>query len=37
MHVAPPLTISDAQIDEAVATIDGAVGDLEEAYAASKS
>ncbi len=36
MHVAPPLTISDEQIDEAVATIDGAVGELEEAYAASR-
>ncbi len=36
LHVAPPLTITDEQLDEAVATIDGAVGDLEGAYAASR-
>jgi taurine--2-oxoglutarate transaminase len=35
LHVAPPLVIDDAQIDEAVATIDAAVGDLEAAHAAA--
>ena len=35
LHVAPPLVIDDAQIDEAVATIDAAVSDLEAAYAAA--
>jgi taurine--2-oxoglutarate transaminase len=37
MHVAPPLTIDDDQIDEAVATIDAAVGVLEEAVSKSAS
>jgi taurine---2-oxoglutarate transaminase len=36
LHVAPPLTIDDAQIDEAIEAIDGAVGELAEAYAAAK-
>ena len=36
MHVAPPLIITDEQIDEAVATIEGAVGDLAEAHAAAR-
>ena len=36
MHVAPPLIITDEQIDEAVATIDAAVGELADAYAASR-
>ena len=36
MHVAPPLVITDAQIDEAVATIDAAVGELEAAHAAAR-
>jgi taurine---2-oxoglutarate transaminase len=36
LHVAPPLIIDDAQIDEAVATIDASIGELAEAYAASK-
>jgi taurine--2-oxoglutarate transaminase len=31
MHVAPPLIIDNAQIDEAIATIDEAVGELEAA------
>jgi taurine--2-oxoglutarate transaminase len=35
LHIAPPLTITDDQIDEAVATIDAAVGDLDEARAAA--
>jgi taurine--2-oxoglutarate transaminase len=35
LHVAPPLTITDEQLDEAVATIDAAVGDLAEAHAAA--
>jgi len=37
LHVAPPLTITDEQIDEAVATIDAAVGELAAAYGAAKS
>ncbi len=37
LHIAPPLTITDEQIDEAVSTIDAAVGDLADAYAAAKS
>ncbi|HEY6236428.1 MAG TPA: aminotransferase class III-fold pyridoxal phosphate-dependent enzyme, partial [Candidatus Elarobacter sp.] len=36
LHVAPPLTITDEQIDEAVATIDAAVADLAEAHAAAR-
>jgi taurine--2-oxoglutarate transaminase len=36
MHVAPPLIITDDQIDEVVATIDAAVGDLAEAHAAAR-
>jgi taurine--2-oxoglutarate transaminase len=36
LHIAPPLTITDEQLDEAVATIDAAVSDLEEAYAAAR-
>jgi taurine---2-oxoglutarate transaminase len=36
LHIAPPLTISDEQIDQAIATIDGAVGELADAYAATK-
>ncbi|MEA2783922.1 MAG: taurine---2-oxoglutarate transaminase [Candidatus Eremiobacteraeota bacterium] len=36
LHIAPPLTITDEQLDEAVATIDAAVGDLEQAHAAAK-
>jgi taurine--2-oxoglutarate transaminase len=31
MHVAPPLIIDTAQIDEAIATIDEAIGELEAA------
>ncbi|GAC1578100.1 MAG: aspartate aminotransferase family protein [Candidatus Elarobacter sp.] len=31
MHVAPPLVISDAQIDEVVATIDASIAELAEA------
>jgi taurine--2-oxoglutarate transaminase len=31
LHIAPPLIISEDELDEAVAAIDGAVGDLEEA------
>jgi taurine---2-oxoglutarate transaminase len=37
LHVAPPLIITDEQIDEAVATIDAAVGDLENAVEANRS
>ena len=36
LHIAPPLTITDEQIDEAVATIDASVSELAEAYAASR-
>jgi taurine---2-oxoglutarate transaminase len=35
LHIAPPLTITDEQMDEAVATIDAAVADLEEAHTQS--
>ena len=35
LHVAPPLVITDAQIDEAVATIDASIGELAEAHAAA--
>jgi taurine--2-oxoglutarate transaminase len=35
LHVAPPLIITDEQIDEAVATIDAAVGELADAHAAA--
>ena len=37
LHIAPPLTITDEQLDEAVATIDAAVGDLADAYATSRT
>jgi taurine--2-oxoglutarate transaminase len=33
LHVAPPLIITDEELDEAVATIDAAIGDLETAVA----
>jgi taurine--2-oxoglutarate transaminase len=36
LHIAPPLIITDEQIDEAVATIDTAVGELADAYQAAK-
>jgi taurine--2-oxoglutarate transaminase len=36
LHIAPPLIITEDQIDEAVATIDIAVAELADAYAASK-
>ena len=36
LHVAPPLTITDEQIGEAIATIDAAVGDLADAYGTAK-
>jgi 4-aminobutyrate aminotransferase-like enzyme len=36
LHVAPPLTITDEQLDEAVATIDAAVSDLEAAHATAR-
>ncbi len=36
LHIAPPLIIDDAQLDEAVATIDASVGELAEAYAATR-
>ncbi len=32
MHIAPPLVIAEDELDEAIAIIDGAVGDLEAAY-----
>jgi taurine--2-oxoglutarate transaminase len=37
LHIAPPLVITDEQIDEAVATIDAAVGELAEAVAAARA
>jgi taurine--2-oxoglutarate transaminase len=36
LHVAPPLIITEAEIDEAVATIEIAVGELADAYAKSR-
>jgi taurine--2-oxoglutarate transaminase len=36
LHIAPPLTITDEQLDEAVATIDAAIGDLDAAHAAAR-
>jgi taurine--2-oxoglutarate transaminase len=36
LHIAPPLTITDDQLDEAVATIDAAVGELSDAYESSR-
>jgi taurine---2-oxoglutarate transaminase len=36
LHIAPPLIITDEQIDEAVATIDAAVGELAAAHAAAQ-
>jgi taurine--2-oxoglutarate transaminase len=36
MHVAPPLVIEEAELDEALAVLDGAVGELENAYAAAQ-
>jgi taurine--2-oxoglutarate transaminase len=35
IHIAPPLVIEEAELDEAIAKLDGAVGELENAYAAS--
>ena len=35
IHIAPPLVITEAELDEALAALDGAVGELENAYAAS--
>jgi taurine--2-oxoglutarate transaminase len=35
VHIAPPLVIEEAELDEALSTLDAAVGDLEAAYAAS--
>jgi taurine--2-oxoglutarate transaminase len=35
LHVAPPLVIEEAELDEALAVLDRAVGELENAYAAS--
>jgi taurine--2-oxoglutarate transaminase len=35
IHIAPPLVIEEAELDEAIAKLDGAIGELENAYAAS--
>jgi taurine---2-oxoglutarate transaminase len=35
IHIAPPLVIEEAELDEALAALDGAIGELETAYAAS--
>jgi taurine--2-oxoglutarate transaminase len=35
IHIAPPLVIEEAELDEAIAKLDGALGELESAYAAS--
>ena len=37
LHIAPPLIITEDQLDEAVATIDLAVGELAEAFAAQRA
>jgi taurine--2-oxoglutarate transaminase len=37
LHIAPPLVIEEAELDEALAVLDVAIGDLERAYAASTS
>jgi taurine--2-oxoglutarate transaminase len=36
IHIAPPLTVEEAELDEALASLDDAVGQLENAYAASQ-
>ncbi len=36
IHIAPPLTVEEAELDEAFATLDSAIGELETAYAASQ-
>ena len=36
LHIAPPLIITDEQLDEAVATIDAAVGELAAAHEAAR-
>jgi taurine--2-oxoglutarate transaminase len=35
IHIAPPLVIEEAELDEAIAALDGAIGEMEKAYAAS--
>jgi taurine--2-oxoglutarate transaminase len=35
VHIAPPLVIEEAELDEAIVVLDAAVGELEAAYAAS--
>jgi taurine---2-oxoglutarate transaminase len=35
IHIAPPLIIEESELDEAIDKLDGAVGELEAAYAAS--
>jgi taurine--2-oxoglutarate transaminase len=35
LHVAPPLVIEESELDEIVAGLDGAIGELEAAYSAS--
>jgi taurine--2-oxoglutarate transaminase len=37
LHIAPPLVIEEAELDEALAALDVAIDDLERAYAASTS
>lgn len=37
LHITPPLVIEEADLDEALAAVDGAIGELEAAYAASLS
>jgi taurine--2-oxoglutarate transaminase len=32
LHVAPPLVIGEAELDEAIAALDGAIGDLTRSY-----
>jgi taurine--2-oxoglutarate transaminase len=35
LHIAPPLVIEEAELDEFIAGLDGAIGELEAAYSAS--
>jgi taurine--2-oxoglutarate transaminase len=35
VHIAPPLVIEETELDEALAVLDEAIGDMENAYAAS--
>jgi taurine--2-oxoglutarate transaminase len=36
LHIAPPLVIEESELDETLAKLDGAIGELEAAYSASR-